>query len=178
MIKIFATYYKQEKELNVLLSALAVQSNQNFELTVCSNGDHTLPEGNYERIVTEENTGFWGCLNRKNFIASLDDEDYVINTSVEDYYTPNMIAEVEECIKSGFEFIFWDVVHHHYKYTYLRSMPMKNYIDWGNFCVKAKYIKQVEINHESFFADGETVEAIMELNPKAGKINKVLMVKN
>ena len=179
MVKIFATYYNQEERLPTLLASLKAQTSQNYKLTVCSNADKTIhkvfPLVDFEKIVTKENTGFWGCKNRVDFISTLDDNDYIINTSAEDYYAPTLIEEIE---KGGEDFIYWDLVHHQADYTLLRSSPFITRIDWGNFCVKAKFIKNIVINTESYTADGEAVEEIMKMNPTMRKISKVLMIKN
>ena len=182
MIKIVATYYQQQKEVWVLIHSLLNQTYKDWNLYICSNGDESvlqLPITD-KRIHVEmfAPTGFWGCYNREYMRTRVEDEDYLINCSVEDYYAPTTL---EEIAKRNEDFVWFDFSHHHFKYnsSSIESEPSVGAIDWGNFAVKGKVAKQVPIrNCESYTADGEWVEDIMKLKLTKHKIKKILFVKN
>lgn len=184
---VFATYHNQLKESNTIIASMINQTADNWRLVICSNGDESANEidtkshPNIEIRIEKENSGFWGCKNREKFIQEVANENaFLINTSVEDYYAPKLI----ECINmySEHDFIFWDFSHHQFGYEtkHANSTLKVGGIDWGNFAVKTDVIAKHGIpNTESYFADGETVVNMLNNSEyKIVKFENIFMMKN
>lgn len=183
---IFATYYQQLDSCQTLIQSLLNQTFKDWELHIHSNGDNSIKQLEIcdSRINTKitKPTEYWGCYNRESFRTSLPLGSYIINTSVEDYYAPITLEEIN---KHTEELIYWDFSHHHFNYETSRteSKPSICNIDWGNFAVKTDIALNVPIQDcKSYTADGEWVEAvknkIIEQGGGIKKIPKVLFVKN
>jgi glycosyltransferase involved in cell wall biosynthesis len=201
-VHFFATYFEQKEKAHTLINALLAQTADNWELTICSNGDETVNELDItdKRInvkLTKENTGFWGALNRKEFIHSnaLGNDDLLINTSVEDYYIPKLVEYINEFTQ---DFIYWDVAHHQFGYNtnFAIGQPRIKKMDWGGYAVKGSIAKSTQMGTveipqadgtvkstdywKEFMGDGYFVEHIFAQNPamKTIRIPKILFIKN
>jgi hypothetical protein len=204
-VHFFATYYEQEQEAPTLINSLMRQTADNWKLTICSNADNTLmnvqeryhtdPRIHY--TILEENTGFWGAKNRRDFYQSVDLDTMVVMTSVEDYYVPRTVEYINS---RGEDFIYWDFTHHHfdYKTTFAISQPRMKKIDWGNFAILSDKAKEVNISElknrnaedpqkfdiidgwEQFMGDGIFVEEVFKKFPEISnvRIPKILFAKN
>ena len=203
-VQFFATYYQQKEKANTLINSLMMQTADNWELVICSNADGSvndlvITDPRITVKVTEENTGFWGALNRRDYIQNeLEDDVLLINTSVEDYYIPKLVELINE--HSDKDFIYWDFAHHHFGYNTNQaiSQPRITKIDWGNFAIKSSIAKNVSIGSfekvnpdnpnetfnisywQEFMGDGFFVEHVFaqNLQLKSIRIPKILMVKN
>lgn len=189
-IVVFATYYQQKEKAATLIEAMKAQLVPNWELVICSNGDESVNELNITDprirvILTPENTGHWGALNRKKFIEEeLRDDDLLINTSVEDYYAPVLTGDVNTLSQSN-DFIHWDFSHHIFRYTTINAMtqPRISKIDWGSYAVRGKFAKNTKMSDDewkAYVADGLFVEHMITQNPdmRVIRLPKILMVKN
>lgn len=195
-VQFFATYYKQKDSALNLVQSLMRQTSDNWKLTICSNGDTSLFEfrdeifnkvygsdNRVEFVVTEQDTGSWGALNRRSFIQNnLSDNDLLVNTSVEDYYVPTTVSLLN---KYEHNFLYWDFTHHHFGYNTISAItqPRISKIDWGNFAVIGSIAKQIDLDDEkwkAFVADGIFVESIFVKFPDITnmRIPKILFVKN
>jgi hypothetical protein len=188
-VHFFATYYEQEHSSQTLIQSLLMQTADNWKLTICSNADDSVLNLNIldprvNIILKGENTGFWGALNRRDFIIdSVGDNEMLINTSCEDYYIKTLVEEIN---KKDEDFVMWDHAHHHFKYNTISAVvqPKRNKIDWGSYAVKGSVAKQAAINTDietwkEFTADGQFVENIMQIdNLKVVRLPKILFVKN
>lgn len=201
-VHFFATYFEQKEKAHTLINSLLAQTADNWELTICSNGDASVNELGVtdKRInikLTEENTGFWGALNRKEFIYSdaLGDDDLLINTSVEDYYIPKLVEYINEFNQ---EFIYWDVAHHHFGYNtnFAVGQPRIKKMDWGGYAVKGSIAKSTQMGEfqsqnpdgtprvgdywKEFMGDGYFIEHMFAQHPtlQTIRIPKILFVKN
>tara|TARA_R110000803_G_scaffold44486_3_gene94133 strand:- start:1051 stop:1671 length:621 start_codon:yes stop_codon:yes gene_type:complete len=203
-VQFFATYYQQKERVNTLINSLLMQTADNWELVICSNADDSINEVEITdpRItvkLTEENTGTWGALNRRDYIQNeLEDGVLLINTSVEDYYIPKLVEFINE--HQDRDFIYWDFSHHHFGYNtnHAISQPRINKMDWGNFAVTSEIAKTITMpdfqvpdpedntkmvvaNYwKDFKGDGYFVEHVFGQHPdiKSIRIPKILFVKN
>lgn len=172
-VHFFATYYEQGDKTLTLVQSLLSQTKDNWKLTICSNGDRSLLAfrdkfgflwAGDDRItfkVTDTNTGYWGALNRRDFIQSdeLGDDEMLVNTSVEDYYVPKTVEFIswehtgkkangdEIWTPRDEDFIMWDFSHHHFGYNLNSciSQPRLKKIDWGNYALLGKIAKGVKM---------------------------------
>lgn len=207
-VHFFATYYDQEYKALTLVNSLMNQTEKNWKLTICSNGDESLnrfaddfdslyaDDGRVNFKITEENTGYWGALNRKDFIENeLEDNELLVNCSVEDYYVPKTVEFIN---KRNENFIYWDFTHHQFNYDTSKAItqPRMKKIDWGSFAVLGEYAKHlkmlpVNVKDESgevaqqdswinYFADGLFVEYMFAQNPAISNVRlpKILFIKN
>jgi hypothetical protein len=187
---IFATYYKQLEKCQTLIHSLKMQTNPNWKLIICSNGDASandivLDDERISVTITPTNTEFWGALNRKDYIENgLPDGVMLINTSVEDYYAPTLIQEVIECGEKA-DFVHWDFSHHIFGYQtmYAITQPRISKMDWGSYSIRSEVAKKVVLADDmwkQYVADGIFVEELIKQVPnlKFIRIPKILMTKN
>ena len=206
-VHFFATYYQQKDVTLNLVQSLMTQTSDNWKLTICSNGDESLLEfkdifttiyGDDDRVlfkVTDENSGYWGALNRKAFIENdLKDDELLVNCSVEDIYIPKTVEYINERKEN---FIYWDFTHHQfdYKTSFAICQLRAKKVDWGSYAILGEYAKSVKMlphkatnegetieqdSWTSFFADGLFVEYVFNQFSYISNIRipKILFVKN
>ena len=129
-------------------------------------------------FVETPNRGSWGAYNRIDALKMVD-TDFVIQTTIQEYYTPNIVDELEK--QKTNDLIYWAVVHHSFDYAVLDSTPVRGQIDWSNFALRSHIARKVGINHpDSYIADGLFIEDVMKsgLVKRAYKIKKILNIKN
>lgn len=190
MITFIATAYNERNEINVFLNSLLTQTNKNWKCVVYSDTDNEFIRNvinnlNDDRVSyksSETQQGYWGHYSRIDALNNLVDTDYVVQTSVQDYYTPNFVQDIENVINQyKADFIYFDCVHNHFNYDVLRTELRRTRIDWGCFVMKTSKAKNVGINHpKSEHCDGIFVEESIRKYPnmRVVKINKVLTVHN
>jgi hypothetical protein len=185
---ILITYKEPTADFYVSLGSLLKQKNPNWKAIVMQDGplpDDTarkvVEEINDERITyfeTEQNEGAWGCYNRIRGLK-MADTDFVVNATVQEYYTPNTVDEIEK--NKNYDFIYWPCVHHSFNYDIINAEPVKGRIDWSNFAIKSVIARRVGINFpDAYMADGVFVEECIASGhiKKKIKINKLLNIKN
>lgn len=179
MITFIAPCYKEKYDYYTFIGSLLCQTNPNWKAIIYHNGVDGAYEAHtackqilhYEpKLIdkisfeySEKNTGKWGCLNRQHCISDLVDTEYIVQTSIQDYWISNA---VEEILKRTEDFIYWNSVNHIVGYDkVLNSQPGIGSIDWGNFAIKTSIAKQVGITHpEAHAADGLFVSECMSKN--------------
>lgn len=190
MITFVATAYNEKEEIHVFLSCLIAQTNKNWKCVVFCDGENEYIKNAIQNLndirvsYQSSNTkrGFWGHYSRIDALYNFVDTDYVIQTSIQDYYSPNMVMDVMDLIiKHNPDFIYFDCVHNHFNYDVLRCELKRARIDWGCFVIKTLLAKNIGINQpESDQCDGIFVEDSIRKYPnmKIIKINKILTVHN
>lgn len=206
MVTFIATSYDEEFDPYVFIGSMLCQKNRNWKAIIYNNGpnpwlksvveESESPKFRYHpwlKAVIEsfddprpiykesaENTGGWGCYNRQDAIDNLVDTEYIVQTSIQDYWLPSAVGAILE--HSGKDFIYWDSINHLAGYgRVLHSMPVIRYIDWGNFAIKTSIAKQVGIRDpEAYNADGMFVrDCISEgLIKTSAKLNQILTIHN
>jgi hypothetical protein len=130
-----------------------------------------------------ERTKNYGHFLRGWAINNLIDNEYVLLTNGDNYYTPNMVNEV---LNRDEDFIFFDCVHSHStefnhnktSYGHMNCNLLVNQIDIGCVVVKTEISKSVGFTSSSYSADWDYFNSILSLNPSTTKINKILFVHN
>ncbi|MBE2290101.1 MAG: hypothetical protein IAE95_11135 [Chitinophagaceae bacterium] len=205
MVTFIAPSFKEDFDPHVFIGSLLCQRNKNWKAIIYNNGPNPWlkhfveetqePKHRYElwlkslierfkddRIIYREspqNTGAWGCYNRIDALMNMVDTEYVVQTSIQDYWLPNAVDAI--AANHGADFIYWNSIHHHLNYKELHAIPKVSYIDWGNFAVKTDIARKVGINHpEAFTADGFFVRDCIAsgLIVKPVKLEQVLTIHN
>lgn len=206
MVTFVATSFEEEFDPYVFIGSMLCQKNRNWKAIIYNNGPNpwmkqileeiqqprvrynhwlktVIESFNDSRLIyleSELNTGGWGCYNRNDAINNLVDTEYVVQTSIQDYWLPNAVDDI--LAQSGNDFIYWDSINHLSGYqNILHAMPVMRYIDWGNFAIKTSIAKQIGINSpEAFNADWFFVrDCIAEgLIVKSKKLNQILTIHN
>lgn len=194
MISIITITYNQYDILKCLINSIKCQTSSNWEMTIIHDGlnanlkNQLIVEGYIDNkkikfIEFPNRTENYGHLLRKWALENLILNEYVLITNGDNYYTPNMIEEVE---KRNEDLIYFDLIHSHKKrinhnkdtYGYLNSKIEESYIDIGNVVVKSELAKKVGFNSTRFAADWDYIDDILKLNPSIYKIEKILFVHN
>ena len=180
--------FDRNKELISMLSSLNAQTEDNWRATVISDGEKNpntariVESFNNPRIihkVLDKRYNDWGHTPR-DVGKQLSSSDYIIMTGDDNYYMPILIAEINKVISGhDADFIYWDMVHSHYDYSYFKCFPSMNRIDMGSFAFKSELGKQIHLGN-SYAADGLFVNEFKTKFPSANivKIEKVLFVHN
>ena len=186
-ITFIAPAYQEKRSNRPLIESLLNQCNVNWRLCVYHNGPNQEMKDwansyNDPRVLyveSESNTGSWGCYNRINALNNIVDTEYVIQTSIQDYYTPITVQSIMNCY--GNDLIYFNCLHNHYNFDILSSELKDCRIDWGSFCIKTNLAKKIGINYpEKGNADGLFIEECLKssiLNT-IYKIDKILTVHN
>lgn len=182
MITFIATAFEEKYDAHVFIGSMLCQKNPNWNAIIYSNGNNAYIKNliesiNDNRIIykfSEENTGYWGCFNRIKALEEVNTE-YVVQTSIQDYYTPNAVDEI---LSRSEDLIYWDCLHNHFGHNVLETKLQINHIDWGCFAIRNN-LKENKINNpKSFGADGLFVEEAIKSNISTIKVNKILTCHN
>lgn len=187
MISFIVTAYKEKTEANIFINSLLLQDNPNWECIVyCDEHNdyiknllETIGDSRFRYYENEIAKGYWGHENRKYALENLVQGDFVIQTSIQDYYIPTTISIIEP-LTNNYDFIFFDCIHNGFGYEILRTQPQICKIDWGSFVVRTQLAKKVGIeNINSRITDGIFVERLFRIPKlKYYKINKILTIHN
>jgi hypothetical protein len=183
MITFVATAFEEKYESMAFIGSMLAQKDQRWKAIIYGNKhsveiDNILQLINDSRItykVSETNTGFWGCYNRIEALNNLVDTEYIVQTSIQDYYLPNAVSEI---LKRNEDFIYWNALHNHFEWEKLDAFVKIGSIDWGCFAVKTEIAKNIGIKiPEKPYADGAFAESC---NGKCTftKIDKTLTIHN
>jgi hypothetical protein len=186
MITFVATAYKETTDAYLFISSLLLQKNSNWQCIIyCDEKNNyiedvvkTFGSDKFTLVSNETPEGFWGHYNRKKSL-NLVNSEFVIQTSIQDYYLPNTVSELEKLL-GMFDFISFDCLHNHIGYRVLSSQPFRNQIDWGSFVMRTDIAKEIGINNlKSSICDGLFVEECMRYpGLRYHKLNKILTVHN
>jgi hypothetical protein len=186
MITFLSTAYKETIDSYQFISSLMLQKNPNWKCIIhCDEKNKYIEECvnffNSDKITiiyNETPTSFWGHYNRKKTLDLVNTE-FVIQTSIQDYYTPNTVDELISNLIDC-DMVMFNCIHNHFNYNVLDSTPVRCRIDWGSFVLRTDIAKKVGINQpESQYCDGIFIEECMKYpNIRTKKINKILTVHN
>lgn len=187
MITFVATAYKETVESFQFISSLLLQTNPNWKCIIyCDEPNEYVKKSieffNDSRITYYENVTakkWWGHYNRHYALHNLVDTEFLIQTSIQDYYTPNTVELITNYIYD-FDFIYYNCIHNHVKYDVLNSQPFIAKIDWGSFAIRTSIAKKINYRHiEDSLGDGKFVEDCFRFNGlRHIKLNKILTVHN
>jgi hypothetical protein len=186
MITFIATAYKETIDSYQFISSLMLQKNPNWECIIhCDEKNEYIEEcvnffktDKIKLVYNDSSTGYWGHYNRKNSLDLVKTE-FVIQTSIQDYYTPNTVDELLLAL-TDCDMVMYNCVHNHLRYDVLDTISKICKIDWGSFVLRTEIAKKVGINQpEHKWCDGIFVEECTKYpNIKIKKLNKILTVHN
>ena len=194
MVSIVAVTYNQNNILKCFINSIKSQTSDNWNLILIHDGPNEdlknelvsqgyLQDDKIKFIEFSHRTENYGHLLRKWALENLELNDYVLITNGDNYYTPNMIEEID---KRTEDLIYFDLVHSHktkvnhnqHTYGFMDSKLQCSYIDIGNVVVKSQLAKKVGFSSTRFAADWDYIDDILKLNPSIYKIEKILFVHN
>ena len=185
-ITFVTTAYKETYDPYMFVSSLLLQKNSNWKCIIyCDEANQQVVDAvnlfkddRFKVVANETATKYWGHYNRKRALHELVDSEFVIQTSIQDYYTPNAVEEILG--HSTFDFIYFDMIHNHFNYEVLDTIPERNHIDWGSFAVRTSVAKRIDIvdlqacNCDGIFAE----RCFLDPDVRSIKLEKILAVHN
>ena len=186
MVTFVAIAHNETIESYTFISSLLLQKDNNWKCIIFCDGKNdyikkvvnTFEDNRITYVDSEHVSGFWGHYNRIKSLEKVDTE-FLIQTSIQDYYTPNTVSELNKYF-TKYDLILFDCIHNHFNYNILQSKPIATNVDWGCHAIRTTIAKKVGINHpESNICDGLFVEeCINSPDVRYLKINKVLTIHN
>lgn len=193
-IDIIAVTYGQNDILKCFINSIKSQSNPNWRLFIIHDGENIelkkdLLENGYlvdKKVIFYEfpvRTSSYGHKLRKWGLETLAENEYVLITNGDNYYTPNMVDEILKCDE---DFIYFDMIHSHKNmnnenknhYGFMKTQVKQSAIDMGSAAIKTKLAKESGFNNFEFAADWKYFEGVLNRKPTIKKIEKVLFVHN
>ena len=185
-ITFVAIAYNEKYEVDMFIAALRLQTNPNWKCIIyCDGGNEYIrkavqacedPRFRYEQ--TDTVTGYWGNYNR---IRALDliDTEYMISTSIQDYYCPVAVEELLAALQDR-DLVFFNGVLRSFSYTVLNSELKAGRIDIGSAATTTELTRKVNYNYPtSPLGDGYYIEECSRVpGVRIAKICKVLTLKN
>jgi hypothetical protein len=188
MLTFVATSHKETTQVHIFIYSLLNQVDTKWKCIIFNDGPNdyidrlvkSISDNRIEFHYSEEVVGNWGNLNRRNALEGLVSTEFVIQASIQDYYIPIAVSEINKFTKD-YDFIYFDCLHHHLRYELLNSEPTPGRIDWGSFALRTELVKGTQIQDFSNpMTDGYFVTRCFEKYPKlrVKKIQKCLFVHN
>lgn len=194
MVSIIAVTYNQNNILKCFINSIKSQTSDNWRLIVIHDGPNDklknelvsqgyLNEEKIQFIEFTHRTENYGHLLRKWALENVELNDYVLLTNGDNYYTPNMVEEID---KRTEDLIYFDLVHSHktkinhnqHTYGFMDSKLQSSHVDIGNVVIRSEFAKKVGFSSTRFAADWDYINDILKLNPSIYKIEKILFVHN
>ncbi len=188
MVTFIAPAYNETVETYIFIGSLLSQKNPDWKAIIYHNGPNkwlkyfvqSFADNRLIYKESESNTGAWGTYNRIDALENHVDTDYVVQSSVQDYWLPNAVSSIID--HKGNDFIYWNSINHLAGYeNMLDCIPVIDHIDWGNFAIKTNIARMVGINKPlEFTADGLFVTDCMNsgLIKSQVKLNRILTIHN
>lgn len=190
MIEFIIPTYNRPYQLLTIIGSILSQSNPNWKIHIVADAVYDGYESIKKIFSNHNNIRFselqgpnndWGHTPRQYGLDNAT-EEWVVMSGDDNYYTPNFVEEFISQINNNINFIYCDMIHNHFKYSYFHSEPKINKIDIGNFAVRTNYAKTIKFNKGNYGADGEFVEEYIALfckeETQIKKINSALYVHN
>lgn len=183
--------YNRVDHLMCLLNSLCTQTNDNWSAHVIAD---CPPQGTLDKVIRyfkgddrftftilPERYNDWGHTPR-NIGLEMAKEEWVVMTGEDNYYVPTFVDEFLKARSLKSHFIYCDMVHNwlNFEYIHLKSKPIMDHIDIGNFMSKTEYARQIGLDVTIAAADGKFVEEYLRKFPEGDitYIKKILYVHN
>lgn len=186
-VTVVAPAHNEKYEVYMFCGMMLCQANKNWKAIIYHNGPNSwmrqaVESFKDERLIYKESeidSGNWGTANRIDALQNLVDTEFIIQSSIQDYYPPIFIEEIS---KINDDLVTWNGINHIFGYSNaLDIQPIQGRIDWGNFKVRTEIAKKVGINYpKEFCADGLFIHDLLKSNLLHGyrKINQILTYHN
>jgi len=189
MVTVIATAFNEPRHNSPFVESMLSQKDTKWNALIYHNGPNQemkewIESYKDHRLSYKEsqiNTGQWGTVNRHDAVKNIIKTSYCINSSIQDYYLPNAIQEINNVLESKPDLVHWQAINHLFRYSVLNGEIAWGHIDWGQFCVKTEYIKNTGIvKADNFSGDWHTLQAIIQKGyiRKINKIDKILCIHN
>lgn len=186
-LTIVAAAYREIYEPYMFVHSMLSQTNKNWKCIIyCDEpNQHVIDavsifkDERFKVVSNETATGYWGHFNRKRALHEMVDTEFVMQTSIQDYYTPNAIDEILS-YSNSYDFIYFDMIHNHYAYDVLHTTPEVDRIDWGSYAVRTSIAREVDIenpkihNSDGWFAQ----KCFYTPKVRSVKLHKIYAVHN
>lgn len=190
MIEFIIPTYNRPYPLLTIIGSILSQNSTNWKIHIIADAIYPGYENikqlfsNFDKIKFTELDGphnDWGHTPRQYGLDN-STEEWIVMSGDDNYYTPNFVNEFSSYMTNSTNFIYCDMIHNSYNYTYFTSAPRINKIDIGNFATRTKFSKLIPFNKKNYMADGEFVEEYISKFCKEPnsiqKINQALYVHN
>ena len=193
MVKIIAVTYGHDREVDVFLNSLILQTCGDWELWLVHDGippkefRDKMRKYTHERRIhfewSSQRVGNWGHSNRGAWLNKIqaDADDYILMTNADNYYVPIFIETMlgKSRIDSGkADMVYCDTIHSHFEYRYHTSEVYEGGIDLGAFMVRGDIAKSVGFNWTHFSADGRYAQTCGTVCETAVHIHMGLFIHN
>jgi hypothetical protein len=188
MVTFIAPAFNEKFETYIFIGSMLCQTDTNWKAIIYHNGPNKwlryfVDSFVDKRLIYAEsatNTEAWGTFNRIAALNNMVDTEYVVQTSIQDYWFPNTVACIGQ--HQDEDFIYWNSINHLTGYeNILECEPVINRIDWGNFAIRTRIARAVGIQRPTeFTADGFFVADCVNsgLIKRQLKLNQVLTIHN
>ncbi len=185
-----APAFNEVKYNRSLIDSLLNQDSDQWKCIIYHNGRNSemkewVAGYNDSRLLYLEsvtNTEMWGCQNRIDALYNHVDTEYVIQTSIQDYYVKNAVKMIlGRMMNEKADICYWNSVYPQRQLEIFDTDITVSKIDWGNFCMPTDIARRIGIPEpDKITADGITVEkGIREGHfVERSKIDRVLTIKN
>ena len=190
MIEFIIPTYNRQYQLLTIIGSIISQNNPNWKIHIVADGVYNGYDdvkrifSHIDKIKFSELQGphnDWGHTPRQYGLDNAT-EEWVVMSGDDNYYTPNFVDTFLKNINNDINFVYCDMLHNHFDYSYFTSEPVINKIDIGNFMVRNDLAKSIKFNKGNYAADGEFVESYIDKFCKntnsIKKINSALYVHN
>lgn len=189
LLTLIATSHSEPEHLCPFVDSMLAQKDTNWKAIVFNNGRDSdikqwIEDIGDNRFTYRESiidSGNWGTANRHTAIQEMVDTPYVINTSIQDYYLPNAVEEINNALRADPDMVHWQAINHLFRYSVLNGEVAWGHIDWGQFCVKTEHIKATGIvKADNFSGDWHTLQAMIQRGfiRVSYKLDKILTIHN
>jgi hypothetical protein len=122
-------------------------------------------------------TGFWGHKNRVKALYEYATGEFVLQTSIQDYYINTAVAEILSHRDSS-DLVYFNCIHCHLDFKVLDSKLVQDKIDWGSLAVRLSIARTVGIEDPEYpCSDGRFAAGCARVkNIRIRKIDKILTV--
>lgn len=193
MIDIIAVTYGHNEILKCFINSIKSQTSNNWRLVLIHDGPNEklkkeLENENYLNdkisfIEYPERTENFGHKLRKWAIENVVENEYLLLTNGDNYYTPNMVYEVSQ---RNEDFIYFDMIHSYSihknhnqsSYGYLNCRLEFGSIDMGCVVMRSGISKKIGFNQIKSSADWDYFNEALKVTNNIYKINKILFVHN
>jgi hypothetical protein len=187
MVTFIATAYKETVDIHSFVACLVNQKDRRWKAVIycdapnryIKNFLNNFDDSRFSYMENQIAKGSWGHYNRATALQLISDSEFIVQTSVQDYYIPTTVGEIL-ANSSTADLIYYNCLHNHYNYNVLDSKLSRCSIDWGSFAVRAQIAKSVGIRETtSAMCDGLFAESLLAFpNIRVKKLNKILTVHN
>lgn len=191
LITIVATAHNEDTPNRVFVHSMLNQIDKSYKAVVMHNGHNASMElwvnDQNDGAWNEEGTGYvkfksskvdtgnWGTANRQQAINECDTE-YIIQTSVQDYWLPQATQIINNILKEKKpDILLWNSINHLVgPCQVLDSQLAWSKIDWGNFAIRTEIAKKVGIQHgDKYTADWLFIQDVLN----SGLVGKDKIIK-